>query len=105
MWDTEQRAWKGRNTSVLFSYYFAVAECLANDGTQSCEADAINWVSMIYMSAKELFKYIFTVSSKNKREVKTSWSNYVIWKENIAGIFKTYMEREEQIEHTPYLKT
>lgn len=61
---------------------------------------------MIYMSAKELFKYIFTVSSKNnKRKVKTSWSNYVIWKENIAGIFKTYVQREEQIEHTLYLKT
>lgn len=60
----------------------------------------------MYMSAKELFKYIFTISSKNnKREVKTSWSNYVIWKENITGIFETYMQREEQIEHTPYLKT
>lgn len=61
---------------------------------------------MIYMAAKELFKYIFTVSSKNnKREVKTSWSNYVIWKANIAGIFKTYMQKEEQIEPIPYLKT
>lgn len=61
---------------------------------------------MIYMAAKELFKYIFTVSSKNnKREVKTSWSNYVIWKETVAGIFKTYVQKEEQIEHIPYLKT
>lgn len=51
------------------------------------------------MAAKELFKCIFTVSSKNdKREVKTSWSNYVIWKENVAGILKTYMQEEEQIE-------
>lgn len=61
---------------------------------------------MIYMAAKELFKYIFAVSSKNnKREVKTSWSNHVIWKENMAGIFKTYMQKEEQIEHIPHLKT
>lgn len=61
---------------------------------------------MIYMAAKELFKYIFTVSSKNnKREVKASWSNYVIWKENMAGIIKTYVQNEEQIEHILHLKT
>lgn len=58
------------------------------------------------MAAKELFKYIFTVSRKNnKREVETSWSNYIIWKENMAGIFKTYVQKEEQIEHIPHLKT
>lgn len=42
MWDTEQRARKDRNTALLFSYYFAVTEHLANDSTHCCKADAIN---------------------------------------------------------------
>lgn len=79
---------------------------MASDGTHCCKADAINWVGMVYRAAKEQFKYIFTVSSKNnKKEVKTSWSNYIIWKENMATILKTYVQKKEQIEHVPHLKT